>query len=159
MSFHEVVVTVRAENQASAAFKEITRDLTTLGTGISAVARLSEQFGLMTKEQANWITTMGTSLTAVGGVVRAIDILRKSEIVATAVTWLYNASLAAKVTLLTLGAGAVVVAAAAMAALAMQTQAAASAVREYNAAAAETPTYTRSIRRAGEEDLRRRGIE
>lgn len=78
---------------------------------------------------------------------------------ATAVTWGFNAALAAKITLLTLGVGAVVVAAAAMAALAMQTRAAASAVRDYNAVAAETPTYTRSIRRAGEEDLRRRGIE
>jgi len=44
--------------------------------------------------------------------------------------------------------------------LAMQTRAATSAVKEYNAAAAETPRYTRSIRRAGEErDLLRRGIE
>jgi len=38
--------------------------------------------------------------------------------------------------------------------------AATSSVERYNAAAAETPSYTRSIRRAGEEEeLRRRGIE
>ena len=79
---------------------------------------------------------------------------------ATAVTWAFNAALAAKIVLLTLGVGAVIVAAAAMASLAMQTHAAAGALRDYNAVAAETPRYTRSIQRAGEEEeLRRRGIE
>jgi len=79
---------------------------------------------------------------------------------ATAVTWAFNAALAAKIVLLTLGVGAVIVAAAAMASLAMQTQAASGALRDYNSALAETPRYTRSIRRAGEEEeLRRRGIE
>jgi len=78
---------------------------------------------------------------------------------ATAVTWVFNAALAAKIVLLTLGVGAVIVAAAAMASLAMQTQAASGALRDYNTAASETPRYTRSIQRAGEEELRRRGIE
>jgi len=78
---------------------------------------------------------------------------------ATAVTWAFNAALAAKIVLLTLGVGAVIVAAAAMASLAMQTRAASGALRDYNAAVAETPRYTRSIQRAGEEELRRRGIE
>jgi hypothetical protein len=126
---------------------------------VSAIARLSEQFGILDESQASCIRTMGTVITAFSAVVRAIDILRSSEIVATVVTWAYNASLAAKITLLTFGAGAIIVAAAAMAALAMQTHAATGALREYNAAAAETPEHTRSIHRAGEEELRRRGIE
>lgn len=184
MSFQEISLTVSCHNKAStefyriardagrmssevkahaesmsAGFREVARDLTTLGTGAMAVGRLAEQFGILSKEQANAISTMGSVITAGAAVVRAIDILRHSEIIATAVTWAYNASLAAKITLLTFGVGAVVVAAAAMSAMAMQTRAAAGAMREYNAAAAEMPTYTRSIRRAGEEDLRRKGIE
>lgn len=184
MSLQEVAITVACYNEASeefyrisndaarmstqvkasaesmsVSFKEVSSDLTTLGTGVTAIARLGEQFGMLDEASATAMLTMGMSITAVSAVVRAIDILRSSEIVATVVTWAYNASLAAKITLLTFGAGAIIVAAAAMAALAMQTRGAASAMRDYNAAAAETPRYTRSITRAGEEDLRRRGIE
>jgi hypothetical protein len=185
LSFQEVAITVACYNEASeefyrisndaaamgtkvkasaesmgGSFKDVSRDLTTLGTGVSAIARLGEQFGLLDEASASAMRTMGMSITAISAVIRVIDILRSSEIVATAVTWAYNASLAAKITLLTFGAGAIIVAAAAMAALAMQTRAATSAVKDYNAAAAETPRYSRSIRRAGEErDLLRRGIE
>lgn len=83
-----------------------------------------------------------------------------STAAAAAVTWGFNAVLAAKIVLLTLGVGAVVVAAAAMASLAMRTRAATGALRDYNLVASETHSYTRSVRRAGEEEARRRrGIE
>jgi hypothetical protein len=42
---------------------------------------------------------------------------------------------------------------------ASQMNAATASVREYNAAVSEMPTHTRSIRRAGEEELYRKGVE
>ncbi len=79
---------------------------------------------------------------------------------AAAATWILNSSLAMKIALLTLGVGLVIATAAYMAWLASATRDAAGAIREYNAALAETPAYTRSIRRRGEEEaLWRRGIE
>jgi hypothetical protein len=46
-----------------------------------------------------------------------------------------------------------------MAYFASQMNAATDSVKEYNEAVAETPTRTRSITRAGEEELYRRGVE
>ena len=208
MSFHDVAITVTAENRASPAFAEVSADasrmnvnLSRLATSISTVGMMSSYFlmlandiGIADKESSKHVRTLIHVITVTSSIIRLkyylmtvtkastaavatntavqsantgasisnslakLAYIVKTKI-ATAVTWAFNASLAAKITLLTLGVGAVVVAAAAMAALAMQTRAAASAVRDYNAAAVETPSYTRSIRRAGEEDLRRRGIE
>jgi len=156
MSFHEISIAVRAENRASATFRGLALDIANLGA----------YFGVLSNEQVKAVSVMFTvirvvnSLSAVAKTGAAANLIHAASSKAAAVaTWILNASLAAKITLLTLGAGAVVVAAAAMAALAMQTRGAASAMREYNAAASEMPTYARSIRRAGEEDLRRRGIE
>ena len=58
-----------------------------------------------------------------------------------------------------IGIGIVIAAAAAMAIFASQMNAATSSVKEYNAAVAETPTRTRGIIRAGEEEMYRRGVE
>lgn len=180
MSFHDVAITVRAENRASPEFNEIsadaarmgaqvkasgaavreaTRDLTTLGTGVTAVARLSEQFGILNKEQAGWIGTLGMSLTAMSGVVRAIQVLTSVTSVATAVQNALNISHATFLALTGVGIGVIIAAAAAMAYFASQMNAATSSVERYNAASSGVPTHTRGIRRAGEEDLRRRGIE
>ena len=156
MSFHEISIAVRAENRASATFRGLALDIANLGA----------YFGVLSNEQVKAVSIMFTvirvvnSLSAVAKTGAAANLIHAASSKAAAVaTWILNASLAAKITLLTLGVGAVVVAAAAMAALAMQTRGAASAMREYNAAASEMPTHARSIRRAGEEDLRRRGIE
>jgi len=78
---------------------------------------------------------------------------------AAAATWLLNASLAMKISLLTLGVGLVAATAAYMAWLASTTREAAAAQAEYNARLAETPTRYRAIRRAGEEELFRKGVE
>lgn len=78
---------------------------------------------------------------------------------AAAATWLLNASLAMKISLLTLGAGLIAATAAYMAWLASTTREAAAAQAEYNARLAETPTRYRAIRRAGEEEYYRRGVE
>lgn len=156
MSFHEISIAVRAENRASATFRGLALDIANLGA----------HFGILSNEQVKAVSVMFTVI-RVMNTVRTIAktgaaaqlVYAGSTKIAAAATWILNASLAAKITLLTLGAGAVVVAAAAMAALAMQTRAAASAMREYNTAASEVPAHTRSVSRAGEEDLRRRGIE
>lgn len=184
MSFHDVAITVRAENRASPefnrisadaakmsadvkasaesvsfGFKEASRDLTTLGTGVAAVARLGEEFGVLDRQQSSWMRTLGTSITAVGGVMRAIQVLSSVTGVATAVQNALNISHATFLALTGVGIGVIIAAAAAMAYFASQMNVATSSVERYNAATASTPSHTRSIRRAGEDELRRRGIE
>jgi len=205
LSFQELVITINAENHATAEFnqvavqaanmsaevvgatesvsvgfqqageeaeamaekvklsggavKEMSRDFTTLGVGISAVGRLGETFGVLNKEQASWVRTMGLSLSAVGGVVRAMQLFNSVTSVATAVQNALNISYGTFLVLTGVGVAMVVAAAAAMAYFASQMNSATASVKEYNAAASETPTYSRDIQRAGEEDLRRRGIE
>jgi hypothetical protein len=139
--------------------KEMSRDFTTLGVGISAVGRLGETFGVLNKEQASWVRTMGLSLSAVGGVVRAMQLFNSVTSVATAVQNALNISYGTFLVLTGVGVAVVVAAAAAMAYFASQMNSATASVKEYNAAASETPTYSRGIQRAGEDDLRRRGIE
>lgn len=82
---------------------------------------------------------------------------------AAAANWVLNASLAMKISLLTLGIGLVAATAAYMSWLASTTRDAAAAQTEYNAALSNIPStstgYGRSIMRAGEMELRRRGIE
>lgn len=141
------------------AVKEMSRDFTTLGTGIYAVSRLGETFGMLNKEQAGWVRTMGLSLTAVGGVVRAIQLFSSVTSVATAVQNALNISYGTFLALTGVGIAVIVSAAAAMWYFSSQMNAATASVRNYNAAASEVPSYTRGIQRAGEEDLRRRGIE
>ncbi|MEM3464475.1 MAG: hypothetical protein QXL91_06390 [Candidatus Bathyarchaeia archaeon] len=79
--------------------------------------------------------------------------------VATAAQNALNISHATFLALTGVGIGVIIAAAAAMAYFASQMNAATDSVKEYNAAVVETPTRTRSITRAGEEDLYRRGVE
>jgi hypothetical protein len=205
LSFQDLVITISAENRASAEFnqiavqaasmssevlaatesvsvgfqqageeaevlaekvrfsgdavREMSRDFTTLGTGISAVGRLGETFGMLNREQAGWVRTMGMSLTAVGGVVRSMQLFSSVTSVATAVQNALNISYGTFLVLTGVGVAAVVAAAAAMAYFASQMNSATASVKEYNAATSEVPTYSRDIRRAGEEEYYRRGIE
>jgi len=205
LSFQELVITINAENHATAEFnqvavqaanmssevlaatesisvgfqeageeaeamaekfklsgdavKEMSRDFTTLGVGISAVGRLGETFGMLNKEQAGWVRTMGLSLTAVGGVVRAIQLFSSVTSVATVVQNALNISYGTFLALTGVGIAVIVSATAAMWYFSSQMNAATASVRNYNATASEVPSYTRGIQRAGEEDLRRRGIE
>jgi len=182
MSFHEMVVTVRAVNHASHEFSRVSADAVSmearirsvaatvagLGAGGVAVAHLAHQFGILNDQQARMVSSAMSVVTVIGmflrtswGMAIAQKIYAIATGVATGATWAFNAALAAKIVLLTLGVGAIVVAAAAMAALTMQTQAAAGAMREYNAVAGETAGYTRGISRAGEEQsaLLRRGVD
>jgi len=181
MSFHEIAIDVVARDSASAEFEKISassvkmsteirhvgREFASFGASAFAVARVGEQFGILSKQQADAIAGVGSFLALAGTLIRTFSYLASAQTISTiktaidtAVQWAHNASLAAKIVLLTMGVGAIIVAAAAMAALSMSTMAATASMREFNATAAETPRYSRSIRRAGEEEeLRRRGIE
>jgi len=181
MSFHEVAVTIRAVNRVSHEFARVSADADTmaarvqragstfagLGAASMAVASLGHQFGLLSVEQSRWLSSMGSVITALGiflrtsiGVAVAEKVYTIATTVAAKVTWVFNAALAMKIALLTLGVGLVIATAAYMAWLASTTREATSAIHDYNAALSETPVHTRSVRRVGEEEeLRRRGVE
>ena len=181
MSFHEVAIDVIARDNASAEFEKISvnsrkmsseirsvgREFASFGASAFAIARVGEQFGILSKQQADAIASAGSFLALAGSLIRTVSYLADVQTIHTiktaidtVVQWAHNASLAAKVVLLTMGVGAVIVAAAAMAALSMSTMAATSSMREFNATASEMPGSARSISRAGEEEsaLLRRGV-
>jgi hypothetical protein len=70
-----------------------------------------------------------------------------------------NISYATFLALTGVGVAAIIAAAAAVSYFASQMRSATESVKEYNEAVAETPTRTKSITRAGEEELYRRGVE
>jgi hypothetical protein len=154
-----------AENLAAkvslsgASIREAARDFTALGMGTAAVARLSEEFGILNKEQAGWLRTTGMALTAVGGVVRAVQVLSSITSVATAVQNALNISYGTFLALTGVGIAVIISAAAAMWYFASQMNAATESVKGYNAAASEMPSHSRGVRRDGEEEYYRRGIE
>jgi hypothetical protein len=142
-----------------AQIREAARDFTQLGVGINAIGRLGEEFGFLNAQQASWLNTMGMSLTAIGGVVRAIQVLSSITGIATSIQNALNISYGTFLALTGVGIAVIVAAAAAMWYFASQMNAATASVKGYNAAASETPSYTRGIQRAGEQDYYRRGIE
>lgn len=139
--------------------KEMSRDFTTLGIGISSIGRLGETFGLLNQEQAECVRTMGLSLSAIAGVVRAVQIFNSATSVATAVQNALNISYGTFLALTGVGIAVIVAAAAAMTYFASQMNSATASVKNYNTAASDMSSSSRNIRRAGEDDLRRRGIE
>lgn len=180
MSFHEMAITIRAVNRTSATFDRIKADAESmeaqiksvgatfagLGSASVAVAHLGHQFGILNAEQSRWLSSMGSVIMALGmfmrtswGVAIAQKVYAGACWVATTAQNAFNISFATGLALTGVGIGVIIAAAAAVAYFASQMNQATSSVRNYNAAVSETPGYTRSIRRAGEEDLRRRGIE
>ena len=181
MSFHEVAIDVIARDSASAEFEKISassvkmsteirsvgREFASFGASAFAIARVGEQFGFLSKQQADAIASAGSFLALAGSLIRTVSYLTDVQTIHTiktaidtVVQWAHNASLAAKIVLLTMGVGAVVVAAAAMAALSMSTMAATASMKEFNATASETPGSARAVSRAGEESaLLRRGVD
>jgi len=182
MSFHEVSIAIRAENRASYAFRSIVHDVLHMGSAFGlfdsqigrTVSGVMATIHLFTSLKAVLTTTTaaqtahnvsmgaGTTVqtTLTGATIAhqtSLWALIKAKIAATIATWGLNAALAMKIALLTLGVGLIVATAAYMAWLASTTRDAASAQAEYNAELARTPS--RSIRRAGEEEYYRRGVE
>jgi len=155
MSFHEISVAVRAENRASYAFRTIAMDAVHLAYSFGALDSQTGRMltGIMTAVH------LFTSLRAALGTATVAQVAQAvSTNVAAAATWVLNSALAMKIALLTLGVGLIAATAAYMAWLASTTRDAASAQAEYNAELAKQPA-PRSIRRAGEEELYRRGVE
>ena len=179
-SLGEVTLTVRAINRASTQFNRIQTDaesltarIKSLGTAIAgigatgvAVTHIAHQFGILNDEQTRAfsslmavVTVMGTFMRTSWGVAVAQKVYAVACWIATAAQNALNISYATFLALTGVGIAVIIAAAAAMWHFASQMNAATASVKEYNVAMAETPSYTRSVRRAGEEEYYRRGIE
>ena len=177
-SLGEVSLTVRAVNRASAQFNRIQSDAETLtahikslgatiaglgATGI-AVTHVAHQFGFLSDEETRAVSSLMSVVTVMGmfmrtswGVAVAQKVYAAACWVATAAQNALNISYATFLALTGVGIAVIIAAAAALWHFASQMNAATASVKEYNVAVSEMPT--RSIRRAGEEDYYRRGIE
>jgi hypothetical protein len=180
MSFHEIAITIRAVNRASSEFTRIQSDAESLSVRIrslgaamaglgatgTAIGHVAHQFGLLNDEQAKVfnsammvITVMGTFMRTSWGVALAQKVYAAACWVATAAQNALNISFATFLALTGVGIAVIIAAAAAMWHFASQMNAATASVKEYNEAVSEMPTRGRSITRAGEEELYRRGVE
>lgn len=180
MSFREIAVTIRAVNRASSEFARVQSDaealsvrIKTLGTAIAglgatgaAIGHIAHQFGLLNDEQARVfnsammvVSVMGMFMRTSWGVAIAQKVYAAACWIATAAQNALNISYATFLALTGIGVAAIIAAAAAMWHFASQMNAATASVQSFNEATSEMPVYTRSIRRAGEEELYRRGVE
>jgi len=180
MSFREIAITIRAVNRASHEFARVQSDaealnvrIKSLGTAIAglgatgtAIGHIAHQFGLLNTEQARVfnsammvITVMGMFMRTSWGVALAQKAYAAACWVATAAQSALDVSYAGFLALTGVGIAVIVAAAAAMWYFASQVNAATASVQSFNEAAAEMPTRTRSVVRAGEEEMFRRGVE
>ena len=180
MSFREIAVTVRAVNHASSEFNRIQTDAESLaarvkslgvaiagiGAAGTAVGYIANQFGLLNDSQTKVFTSammvvsvMGMFMRTSAGLAVAQKIYSAACWVATAAQNALNISYGTFLALTGVGIAVIVAAAAAMYAFANSMNSATSSVQSFNASTAETPTRSRSITRAGEDELYRRGVE
>ena len=180
MSFREIVVTVRAVNRASAQFSQIQTDAESLtariksmgaaiaGLGATGVAigHIAHQFGILSDAQAQVVNTAMMVISVLGmfmrtswGVAVAHKVYAAACWVATAAQNALNISHATFLALTGIGIGVIIAAAAAMWYFASQMNAATASVQNFNEATSEMSAGGRTIRRAGEEELYRRGVE
>jgi len=174
MSFREIALTVRAVNRASAEFNRIQSDaeslaarvkslgatLAGLGAAGTAIGYVANQFGLMNDAETRVfnsammvVTVMGMFLRTSTGLAVAQNVYSAACWVATAAQNALNISYGTFLALTGVGIAVIVAAAAAMWSFANSMNNATSSVQNFNTAAAETPTHTRSIQRAGESAL------
>lgn len=180
MSFREIAITIRAVNRASSEFARIRTDaevlsvrIKTLGSAIAglgatgtAIGYIAHQFGLLSDEQARVfnssmmvVSVMGAFMRTSWGVALAQKVYAAACWVATAAQNALNISYATFLALTGVGVAVIIAAAAAMWSFANSMNSATSSVQSFNEAAAELPTHSRSITRAGEEEMYRRGVE
>ena len=180
MSFREIAVTVRAVNRASAEFNRIQTDAEALATRVkslgaaiagigatgTAIGYIANQFGLLNDAQARTFTSammvvsvMGMFMRTSAGVAVAQKVYAAATAFATMVQNSLNISFATFLALTGVGIAVIVAAAAAMWSFANSMNSATASVQSFNEAASEMPTRSRSIRRAGEDELYRRGVE
>lgn len=171
MSFREIAVTIRAVNRASGEFSRIKTDAESLtarikslgnamagiGAASTAIGYIANQMGLLDDTQMRVfnsammvVTAMGMFLSTSTGVAIAQKVYSAACWVATAAQNALNISYGTFLALTGVGIAVIVAAAAAMAYFASQMNSATSSVQSFNSAAAETPSRTRSIQRAGE---------
>ena len=180
MSFREIAITIRAVNRASGEFARIRTDaealavrIKTLGSAIAglgatgaAIGYIARQFGFLSDEQARVfnsammvVSVMGAFMRTSWGVAIAQKVYAAACWIATAAQNALNISYATFLALTGVGVAVIVAAAAAMWYFTSQMNAATASVQGFNEAAAELPTRSRSITRAGEEEMYRRGVE
>ncbi len=180
MSFREIAVTIRAVNHASAEFNKIQTDAETLSTRVkslgsaiagigataTAIGYVANQFGVLNDEQAKVfnsammvVSVMGMFMRTSAGVAVAQKVYAAATAFATMVQNSLNISFATFLALTGVGIAVIVAAAAAMYSFANSMNTATVSVQNFNQSAAETPTRSRSIRRTGDDELYRRGVE
>jgi len=180
MSFREIAVTIRAVNRASAEFSRIQTDaealsvrvkslgatLAGLGATGTVIGHVAHQFGLLNDEQARVfnsammvVTVMGMFMRTSMGVAVAQKVYAGACWIATFAQNSLNISYATFLALTGVGLAVIAATAVAMWSFASSMNAATSSVQGFNEAASETPSRGRSIQRAGEADLYRRGVE
>jgi hypothetical protein len=180
VSFREIAVTIRAVNRASAEFSRVQTDAEVLATRVkslgaaiagigatgTAIGYIANQFGLLNDAQARTFTSammvvsvMGMFMRASAGVAVAQKVYAAATAFATMVQNSLNISFATFLALTGVGIAVIVAAAAAMWSFANSMNSATASVKGFNEAASEMPTRSRSIQRAGEDELYRRGVE
>ena len=180
MSFREIAFTVRAVNRASSEFNRIQTDAETLATRVKslgsalagigatgvAVGYVANQFGLLNDAQTRTfnsammvVSVMGMFMRTSAGLAVAQKVYAAATAFATAVQNSLNISFGTFLALTGVGIAVIVAAAAAMWSFANSMNSATASVQNFNETAAEMPTRTRGIRRAGEDELYRRGVE
>jgi ABC-type multidrug transport system fused ATPase/permease subunit len=180
MSFREIAITIRAVNRASNEFAKIQSDaeglsvhIKSLGAAIAglgatgtAIGHIAHEFGLLNDQQARVfnsammvVTIMGMFMRTSWGVAVAEKVYAAACWIATTAQNALNVSYATFLALTGVGIAVIVAAAAAMWYFASQMNAATASVQSFNETAAETPAQARSVRRAGEEEYFRRGVE
>jgi hypothetical protein len=180
LSFREIIVSIRAVNRASAEFNRINTDaqmlsarMKTLGATISgigasgvALGYLANQFGVLNDEQTKVFNSAMMLVSVLGVLMRSeMAIAAAHKIYAAACTFAttiqnaLNISYSTFLALTGVGVAVIIAAAAAMYSFANSMNSATSSVQSFNSAASEVPGRTRSIQRAGEAQLYRRGIE
>ncbi len=171
MSFREIAITIRATNRASAAFNQIGADATSLAARVknlgsalvgigatgTAIGAIANQFGILSDAQTRVfnsammvVTAMGFLMRTETGLAIAHKVYSAACAFATIVQNTLNISFATFLALTGVGIAVIVAAAAAMWSFASSMNSATSSVQNFNSAAAQTPTRSRSIQRAGE---------
>jgi hypothetical protein len=105
------------------------------------------------------VSVMGMFMRTSAGVAVAQKVYAAATAVAAAVQNSLNISFATFLALTGVGIGVIVAAAAAMWSFADSMNSATASVKDFNEASAAAPMHVRSIQRAGEDELYRRGVE
>jgi len=180
VSFREIAVTIRAVNHASAEFNRIQTDAESLATRVKslgaaiagigatgmAVGYIANQFGLLNDAQARTfnsammvVSVMGMFMRTSAGLAVAQKVYAAATAFATAVQNSLNISFGTFLALTGVGIAVIVAAAAAMMSFANSMNNATASVQTFNETTTEMQTRSRSVRRAGEDELYRRGVE